>query len=188
MTKLIVQSLRMTLVFTLLTGLAYPGLVNGIAQVFFSKPANGSLQCDGNGRIVGSTLLAQKFESPRYFWSRPSASDFGAMPSGASNLGPTSQALQSNVLARLAAFRGAHGLNQAAWVPADMVFQSGSGVDPHISPESASLQVHRVAAARNVADSTLEALVVQFTEASQFGFLGEPRVNVFLLNRAVDRL
>ncbi|MEI7881148.1 MAG: potassium-transporting ATPase subunit KdpC [bacterium] len=187
MTKLIVQALRMTLIFTVLTGLAYPLLVTGIAQTFFRKQADGSLQIR-DGRIVGSTLLAQKFESPRYFWPRPSASDFGAVPSGASNLGPTSQTLQSNVLVRTESFRGAHALNKDASIPADMVFQSGSGLDPHISPESASLQIHRVASARHMSDSALGALVAQFTEPSQFGFLGETRVNVFLLNMALDRL
>ena len=187
MTKLIVQSLKMTLVFTLLTGLAYPLLVTGIAQAFFPKQASGSLQIRA-GQIVGSTLLAQKFESPRYFWPRPSASDFEAVPSGASNLGPTSQVLQSNVLARIEVFRGAHALNKADAIPADRVFQSGSGLDPHISPESASLQFHRVASARNMSDSAMKAFVVQFSEPSQFGFLGEPRVNVLLLNLALDRL
>jgi len=186
MTKLIIQSLKLTLVFTLLTGLTYPLLVTGIAQTFFRTQANGSLQIR-DGRIVGSTLLAQKFESPRYFWPRPSASDFGTVPSGASNLGPTSQALQSNVTARLEAFRVAHALNKEASVPADMVFQSGSGLDPHISPESASLQIHRVASARNMPESALKALVATITEPSQFGFLGETRVNVLLLNLALDR-
>jgi len=187
MTKLIVQSLRLTLVFTVLTGLAYPLIVTGIAQTFFRRQANGSLQTR-NGQIVGSTLLAQKFESKRYFWPRPSASDFGAVPSGASNLGPTSQVLQSNVLARAVAFRGAHDVKSEIPVPADMVFQSGSGLDPHISPESAAMQIHRVAEARHVPDTPLKTLVAQFTEPSQFGFLGEPRVNVLLLNLALDRL
>ena len=187
MIKLIVQSLKMTLVFTVLTGLAYPLLVTGIAQTFFRGQANGSLQ-SRDGRVMGSALLSQKFESPRYFWPRPSASDFGTVPSGASNLGPTSLTLQSNVMARIEAFRVAHAMPAGAPVPADMVFQSGSGLDPHISPESASLQIHRVASARHLPDSALVTLVAQFTEPSQFGFLGEPRVNVLLLNMAVDRL
>jgi len=187
MTKIIVQALRMTLIFTALTGLAYPLLVTGIAQALFRKQADGSLQIR-NGQVVGSTLLAQKFESKRYFWPRPSASDFGTVPSGASNLGPTSQVLQSNVTARIEAFRSAHTLSGSVAVPADMVFQSGSGVDPHISPESARLQVHRVAQARNVPESSMEALVAQATEPPQFGFLGDPRVNVLLLNLAIDRL
>jgi len=186
MTKLILQSLRLTLAFTVLTGLAYPLLVTGIAQLCFHTQANGSLQVR-EGRIVGSTLLAQKFEGKRYFWPRPSASDFGAVPSGASNLGPTSQALQSNVLARIEAFRGAHALSGSALVPADMVFQSGSGLDPHISPLSAEMQIHRIAEARKASDAVLAALVAKFTETPQFGFLGEPRVNVLLLNLALDR-
>ncbi|MEI6167126.1 MAG: potassium-transporting ATPase subunit KdpC [bacterium] len=186
MTKLIIQSLRLTLIFTVLTGLAFPLLVTGIAQTFFRAQANGSLLSRG-GQIVGSALLSQKFESGRYFWPRPSASDFGTLPSGASNLGPTSQVLQSNVAARLKAFRSAHALPADAPVPADMVFQSGSGVDPHISPEAAFLQVHRVASARNLPVSVLESHVVQFTELPRYGFLGEPRVNVLLLNLSLDQ-
>ena len=186
MIKMIFQSLRLTVVFTVLTGLAYPLLVTGIAQLCFPAQANGSLQMH-NGRAVGSTLLAQKFEGPRYFWPRPSASDFGAVPSGASNLGSTSQTLQSNVLARVQAFRSAHTLSESTMVPADMVFQSGSGLDPQISPLSAELQIHRIADARKVPDSALAALVAKFTELPQFGFLGEPRVNVLLLNMALDR-
>jgi len=187
MTKLIIQSLKLTLVFTVLTGLAYPLLVTGIGQTFFRDQANGSLQIS-NGKIVGSTLLSQKFESRRYFWPRPSASDFGTLPSGASNLGPTSQALQSNVTARIDAFRVAHALGKKASVPADMVFQSGSGLDPHICPESATIQSHRVAQARQIQNSALVELISQSTEPPQFGFLGEPRVNVLLLNLALDRL
>lgn len=187
MTKLIIQSLKLTLVFTVLTGLAYPLLITGIAQTFFRDQANGSLQIS-NGKIVGSTLLSQKFESPRYFWPRPSASNFETVPSGASNQGPTSQILQSAVLARIEAFRDAHALNKKASVPADMAFQSGSGLDPHISPESASLQIHRVARSRNIPESMVQDLVAQTTEPSQYGFLGERRANVLLLNLALDRL
>ena len=186
MTKLIIQSLKLTLVFTLMTGLAYPLLVTGIAQTFFRERANVSLEIR-KGKITGSSLLAQKFESRRYFWPRPSASDFGTVPSGASNLGPTSQALQSNVLARAEAFRNAQAMPGDTVTPADMVFQSASGVDPHITPESASQQVHRVAEARHMTDSALNALVGQFTEPPQFGFLGETRVNVLLLNLALDQ-
>ncbi len=186
MTKLIMQSLRLTLAFTVLTGLAYPLLVTGIAKAFFRDQANGSL-VSRNGRTVGSALLSQKFEGQRFFWPRPSASDFGAVPSGASNLGPTSQILQSNVLARVQAFRGAHAMSGSASVPADMVFQSGSGLDPHISPLSAELQIHRIAGARKTSDSALAALVARFTEPPQFGFLGEFRVNVLLLNLALDQ-
>lgn len=187
MTTLILQSLRLTLVFTVLTGLAYPLLVTGLAQALFKHQANGSLEVR-KGQTVGSSLLAQGFESPRYFWPRPSASDFGTVPSGASNLGPTSQSLHSNVLARIEAVRSANALPAGAVIPADMAFQSGSGVDPHISPASASLQVTRVASARKVSEAALEALVAQCTEPLQFGFLGEPRVNVLLLNLAIDRL
>lgn len=187
MTKLIIQSLKLTLVFTVVTGLAYPLLVTGIARALFRHEADGGLE-SRKGQIVGSALLAQKFESQRYFWPRPSACDFGTLPSGGSNLGPTSQTLRSNVLARIDAFRVAHSVPGSTAIPAEMVFQSGSGLDPHISPESALQQVHRVAGARNMPEGRLAGLVVQLTEPPQFGFLGEARVNVFLLNLAADRL
>ena len=187
MHRVIQQSVRMTFVFTVLTGLAYPLLVTGLAQAFFRAQANGSL-VHRNGQIVGSELLSQKFEGPRYFWPRPSASDFGAVPSGASNLGPTSQVLQSNILARVEAFRGANALSPGILVPSDMAFQSGSGLDPHISPLAAELQIRRIADARKESDAALASLVARFTEPPQFGFLGEPRVNVLLLNLAMDAL
>ena len=185
MMRLFIQSLRLTAVFTLLTGVAYPLLVTGIAQLAFRDKAGGSL-VRREGRIVGSALLAQRFESRRYFWPRPSAGDYATVPSGASNLGPTSAALQSNVLARAAAFRAAHGLPADAPVPADMLFASGSGLDPHISPEAAGAQVQRVAAARGLRAERVEGLLRPFIEPPQFGGLGEPRVNVLLLNLALD--
>ena len=187
MLRLLLQSLRLTLLFTVLTGALYPLLVTGVAQLLFPRRANGSL-VHREGRAVGSELLAQKFESPRYFHPRPSACDFATVPSGASNLGPTSAVLQSNVAARAAAFRRDHGVPNDAPVPSDLLFASGSGLDPHISPEAARAQVGRVAAARGLDSRHVAALVDRFVEPPQLGFLGEPRVNVLQLNLAVDNL
>ena len=185
MIRLLIQSLRLTAVFTVLTGLVYPMIVTAVAQAAFHHRANGSL-IRRNGKILGSELLAQRFQGPRYFWPRPSACGYGMVPSGASNLGPTSGALRSNVLDNARAFREGNKLPSGTPVPADMVFASGSGLDPHISPEAARLQAPRVAAARGVSAEQIEAKVVQFIEPPQFGFLGEPRVNVLRLNLALD--
>jgi K+-transporting ATPase ATPase C chain len=141
-----------------------------------------------NGAVVGSELLAQQFTGEKYFWPRPSAGSYATVPSGASNLGPTSQALQSNVTANAAAFRTGNKLAADAPVPADMVFTSASGLDPHISPESARLQVARVAAARGITEDRIKALVERFVEPPQWGIFGEPRVNVLELNVALDDL
>jgi len=147
--KLFIQSILLMIVFTVLTGVLYPLIITGIAQVVFHDQANGSLIVR-DGKVVGSELLAQQFTGDKYFWPRPSAGGYATVPSGASNLGPTSQALQSNVTANAAAFRTGNKLAADASVPADMVFTSASGLDPHISPEAARLQVGRVAAARGI--------------------------------------
>jgi potassium-transporting ATPase KdpC subunit len=187
MKRILLQSLRLTVVFTVVTGVIYPLVVTGIAQAAFRDRANGSLVRRG-GRAVGSALLAQNFQSPRYFWPRPSACDYSTVPSGASNLGPTSEKLQSIVNARAAAFRAANGTPAAALVPADLVFASGSGLDPHISPQAARAQAARVAETRHLDPAEIETLVTQFVEPPQLGVLGEPRVNVLLLNLALDGL
>ena len=186
MFKLIFQSLRLTLVFTVLTGLLYPLAVTGVAQLAFRDKANGSL-IERDGKIIGSELLAQPFTDAGYFWPRPSACGYATAPSGASNLGPTSAALQSNVTASATTFRVAHHLAAGVPVPSDMVFTSGSGLDPHISPAAARLQISRVAAARGIRDDAVQTLVEKFIEPPQLGFLGEPRVNVLLLNLALDQ-
>jgi K+-transporting ATPase ATPase C chain len=185
--KLIIQSVLLTIVFTLLTGLLYPLVITGIAQVAFPHQANGSL-IERDGKIVGSEWLAQQFTGDKYFWPRPSAGSYATVPSGASNLGPTSSALQSNVLANAKAFREAHKMAADAPVPADMVFTSASGLDPHISPESARLQVARVAAARHLKNDQVSALVEHFVESPQWRIFGEARVNVLRLNLALDEL
>jgi K+-transporting ATPase ATPase C chain len=177
--RTILQSLRIYVVLTLLTGIIYPLGITGIAQLCFPRQANGS-RVVTNGQLSGSDLLAQKFEAPRYFWPRPSAADFAMVPSGASNKGPTSADLKKSIEERRAKF--------GADAPIDLLTASGSGLDPHISPEAARLQILRVAAARNMSAQKISELVDQIIEPPQLGFLGEPRVNVLRLNRALDQL
>jgi potassium-transporting ATPase KdpC subunit len=185
--KLFIQSILLTIVFTVLTGVLYPLVITGIAQVAFRDQANGSL-IERDGKVVGSELLAQQFTGDKYFWPRPSAGGYATVPSGASNLGPTSQTLQSNVTANAAAFRTGNKLAADAPVPADMVFTSASGLDPHISPEAARLQVGRVAVARGISTDQVKVLVEKFVESPQWGIFGEERVNVLRLNLALDDL
>jgi K+-transporting ATPase ATPase C chain len=185
--KLLIQSILLTMVFTVLTGVLYPLVITGVAQLAFHDQANGSLLVR-DGKIVGSALLAQQFTGDKYFWPRPSAGSYATVPSGASNLGPTSQALQSNVTANATAFRTGNKLAADAPVPADMVFTSASGLDPHISPEAARLQVARVAAARSMGTDPVKALVEKFVESPQWGIFGEARVNVLQLNLALDEM
>ena len=187
MIKLILQSIRQTLVWTLLTGVLYPIGITVIAQTVFRNQANGSL-VQRDGKLVGSSLVAQQFQTDRYFWSRPSAGTYATVPSGASNLGPTSAQLQKNVDANLKTLRDAHKLPADAPVPADLVFTSASGLDPHISPEAARFQVARVAAARGLPVDRVAALVERHVEGPQWGFLGQSRVNVLQLNLDLDAL
>jgi len=190
MIKLIIQSVRQTIVWTLVTGVGYSLAITAIAQLAFKDKANGSLVVR-DGKIIGSALLAQQFQGTNYFWPRPSACTYGTgaaglVASSGSNLGPTSGPLQTNVMNNVAAFISGNNLPTNTVVPADMVFASASGLDPHISPEAAHLQIARVAASRGVSEDKVKALVDQFTEAPQWGFLGQPRVNVLLLNVALD--
>lgn len=179
---------------TIITGVVYPLFVALIAQVIFPAQANGSL-ITVDGQILGSELIGQSTTDPRYFWARPSAVNYmqgtsGDAPgsSGAANLGSTSAALASAVAAREAAFRQAHNLPDDVAIPQEMIFASGSGLDPHISPEAARLQIDRVAAARGIDRERVAELVEQHVEAPALGFLGQPRVNVLLLNLALDEL
>lgn len=192
MIKLTIQSIRQTLLWTLVTGVVYPLAITLIAQLAFKDQANGSLVVRG-GKIVGSALLAQQFQGTNYFWPRPSACTYGAgaaglVASSGSNLGPTSAPLQTNVMNNVAAFISGNNLPTNTVVPADMAFASASGLDPHISPEAARLQIARVAASRGVSEDKVKALVERFTEPPQWGFLGQARVNVLLLNVALDEM
>ena len=176
--KTIIQSIRALLVFTVLTGALYP-LVITLAAYAFPAKANGSL-ITVDGKTVGSTLFAQKTEGPRYFWPRPSGAEFATVASGASNKGPTSADLVKAIAERRAKF--------GADAPAEMIAASGSGLDPHISPEAAQQQVALVASERKIPAEKVTALVAQHTEAPQFGIFGEPRVNVLTLNLALDAI
>lgn len=189
MTFLFRPALVLFAVLSLVTGLAYPLAVTGLAQVLFPDQANGSL-VKAKGVVVGSALIGQPFSQPGHFWSRPSATapdPYNAVASSGSNLGPSNPALAEAVAARIAALRAADPGNHSA-VPVDLVTASASGLDPHISRAAADYQVNRVARALGLPPQRVQALVAEHTEGTLLGFLGEPRVNVLRLNLALDAL
>jgi K+-transporting ATPase ATPase C chain len=179
----------MLVFFTALTGCLYPLAVTALAQAAFPVQANGSL-VEGNGQIVGSEVIGQPFDDPRYFWSRPSATSpfpYNTAASSGSNLGPTNPALEEAVKARVEALRAADQGNTAP-IPVDLVTASGSGLDPHVSVAAAMYQVPRVARVRGLPEDQVRDLVNRHIEGRQFGILGEPRLNVLKLNLALDEL
>jgi len=182
--KNLVTAVLMTIVTTLLLGLAYPLIVTGLAQVIFPDQANGQLIRAADGTIVGSRLIGQSFSSPGYFRSRPSAAGYDAGASSGSNLGPTNQKLIDRVKADVEKLQAE---NPGRPVPIDLVTTSASGLDPHISPAAAEFQVPRVARERGMSEDELRQIVAAHTEGRQFGFLGEPRVNVLELNLDLDK-
>lgn len=185
MRRQLLPGLGMLIVFTILAGALYPLLVTGIAQVAFPIQANGS-SITRDGVVVGSSLVGQAFTSPRYFHPRPSAIDYKASASGASQLGPTNPDLLAAVEARAIAYRGENGLAPDALVPVDAVTASGSGLDPLISVANANLQAPRVARARSLDVAEVLVLIRKDTVPRALGFLGEPGVNVLRLNLALD--
>jgi K+-transporting ATPase ATPase C chain len=182
-----IPALRITLFLTVLTGLLYPALITGIAQIALSREADGSLIVQ-HGRVIGSELIGQSFSRPEYFHPRPSAAGQGydATASGGSNLGPTSSKLINRTKESVAAYRAANP-NAIGAVPADAVLTSASGLDPHITPRNAELQAPRIARACGVELSLILALLRQMQEGRDLGVLGEPRVNVLRLNLSIDQ-
>jgi K+-transporting ATPase ATPase C chain len=190
MRRQLVTGLLMTVALLVLMGLAYPLAVTGVAQVLFDDRADGSLVEDASGAVVGSALLGQGFTEPQYFHPRPSAAGDGYDPlaSGGSNLGPSNDALVDAVAGRVTAYRAENGLGADTAVPIDAVTTSASGLDPHISVANARLQAGRVASARGLPLATVLAAIDDHTQGRQWGFLGEPGVNVLELNLALDRV
>ena len=189
MRTLLKSALLMLLVLTLITGVAYPLFITGFAKLVFPKQANGSLIYQ-DGKPVGSELIGQPFDDPKYFWSRLSATGpfpYNAAASSGSNLGPTNVALVKAVETRVQALRQADPDNTLP-IPVDLVTASGSGLDPHLSPAAAFYQMPRVARAHNLPEAVVRQLVEKHIEGRQFGFLGEPRVNVLKLNLALTAL
>lgn len=192
MIKLTIQSVLQTIVWSIVAGVLYTLGMTVFAQLVFHDQAEGSLVLR-DGKLVGSALLAQQFQGTNYFWPRPSACTYGSSPSGivassGSNLGPTSAPLYTNVVNNRDAFIKGNNLPANTTVPADMVFASASGLDPHISPEAARLQISRVAVSRGMSEDQVKALVEKFIEPPQWGFLGQARVNVLLLNLTLDKI
>jgi potassium-transporting ATPase KdpC subunit len=189
--KTIIISLKIFLFFTILTGIIYPLLVTGIAQIAFPSKANGSLVIKDN-KVIGSELIGQQFDSAIYFSSRPSAISYNPLPSGGSNYGLTSLKLKDQVAERKKQFIAFNQLDShTALIPSEMLFASASGIDPHISPEAAFLQVERITKARNFNNRQKQKLiqcVKNSIEPPQFFCLGEEKVNVFLLNLEIDKI
>lgn len=189
--KKLLTSLRMFLWLSILTGVAYPLIITAIAQLTMYQKASGDFII-ADEKIVGSALIAQKFVSNKYFWARPSSIDYNPITSGGSNLGPTSKVLKNLILERQASIAKVQGLSNNQSIPSELLFSSGSGLDPHISPATARFQIERILKARGMDEKTGEEallnLIDSHTEKRRLGFLGRPIVNVLKLNLALDRL
>lgn len=183
--KSVWTSLRFFLLLSVLTGVVYPALTFFLGQIFFRDKAAGQLIVK-DGVVIGSRLLAQKFTSEKYFWSRPSSIDFNPLPSGGSNLGPTSEALKKTVVEREMALKKAHPTSSDGLIPQDLLFASGSGLDPEITVAAAEFQTDRVAKSRGLDPVIVRKVISSLVAGPDFGFLGEPRVNVLELNLALD--
>jgi len=183
--KYFMPALRFKLFMTLLLGLLYPFAITGISQVLFPKQSAGEFLSRG-GQVLGSHWISQKFEKPEYFWPRPSAVDYNPLPSGGSNLSPASADLKKAFDERKTKLKSAHP-GQSMEPPQDLLFASGSGLDPHISPEAADYQIQRVASARKMNLDQVRTLVEKATEQRQWKILGEPNVNVLALNLSLDQ-
>ena len=186
--KEIQRAVLLFIVLSVLTGVFYPMAVTVLAQAIFPQQASGSLIYSTDGKPAGSLLIGQPFSDPKYFWPRPSATDgfpYNPLASGGSNLGPTSKDLINQISERAKSFKASeiHG-----YIPADLVMASGSGLDPHISPEAALMQIPRIARERNMSEQKVHNLVQKSLEGRQLGFLGSPRVNVLKLNLDLDKL
>jgi K+-transporting ATPase ATPase C chain len=183
-------ALKFLLVMTVLTGVIYPFFMTVVAQLSFPAKANGSLILK-DGKIIGSELIGQKFDSSIYFWSRPSAIGYNPIPSGASNYGPTSDTLKKQVMARRTLFAKENSITDETIIPKEMIFASGSGLDPHISPKAALLQIDRIVKYRGFTEEQrgkVIEIINNLTEYPQFHLFGEARINVFLLNLGLDKI
>jgi K+-transporting ATPase ATPase C chain len=187
MLSLLKQSVFVFVALTLITGMAYPAIMTMLAQSVFPRQSNGSL-IEVDGEVIGSSLIGQLFDDPKYFWSRPSAASYNGGASTGSNYGPTNPAQLDAVRARVETIRKAHPEQEGRPVPVDLVTASGSGLDPHITPAAAEFQVHRVAKARGLCVEAVRKLVADHTQGRQLGILGEPGVNVLSLNLALDNM
>jgi potassium-transporting ATPase KdpC subunit len=190
MKKQTIIALKIILTMTIITGVLYPLLITTISQIAFNHKANGSM-IKNNGVIIGSELIGQKFDSTIYFWSRPSAVEYNPLPSGGSNYGPTSDKLKKLMLERKTKFTSGNTLQDSTTIPVEMLTASASGLDPHIPPKAALMQIGRIAKARNFDASRkqrLVALVNEKMEKPQWGLFGEERINVLLLNLELDKI
>jgi len=185
---MLLTNLRLSLVLLLICGIAYPLAMTGIAQIAMPAKASGSLITDASGKVVGSELIGQTFSDPKYFWGRVSSIDNNAAGSGSNNYAPSNPALIERTQTDIASFLKANPAVNQEDIPADLLTNSGSGLDPHISPQAALIQVERIAGKRNLEPAKLRNLIEDMTEGRSMGVFGEPRVNVLKLNLALDQL